>query len=70
MWSDYNLNYGKTYYYQVTAVKEINGHIRESEGSHQAYARMVDEGELEKRLGVEDYWSYASYRYAKRKRLR
>ena len=61
VWSDYNLNYGKTYYYQVTAVKEINGHIRESEGSHQAYARMVDEGELEKRLGVEDYWSYASY---------
>ena len=61
-WSDYNLNYGKTFYYQVTACKTLGGHVRESLPSGQAWATVVDEDELQKRLGLQDYWSYVGFK--------
>lgn len=61
-WSDYNLNYGKTFYYQVTAVKQMGGHDRESLPSNQAWATVVDENEVQKRLGLQDYWSYMGFK--------
>ena len=61
-WSDYNLNYGKTFYYQVTAVKQMGGHDRESLPSNQAWATVVDENEVQKRFGLQDYWSYMGFK--------
>ena len=56
-WSDFNLNYGKTFYYLVAAVKDG----RVSEPTNQAVGTVVTEGELEKQLGLQDYWSYAQF---------
>lgn len=56
-WSDYNLNYGRTYYYLVSAVK--NNRI--STPSNQAVGTSVDANELEKHLGLQDYWSFAQF---------
>ena len=56
-WSDFNLNYGKTFYYLVAAVKDG----RVSEPTNQAVGTVVTEGELEKQLGLQDYWSYARF---------
>ena len=56
-WSDYNLNYGKTFYYLVAAVR--NNRI--SLPSNQAFGTVVAEDELEKQLGLQDYWSYAQF---------
>lgn len=56
-WSDYNLNYGRTYYYLVAAVKNN----RVSIPSNQAVGTVVDANELEKHLGLQDYWSFAQF---------
>lgn len=61
-WNDYNLNYGKTFYYQVTAVKSINGHNRESLPSNQAWATVVSEDEMNKRIGLQNYWSFSGFK--------
>ena len=61
-WSDYNLNYNTTFYYQVTAVKKIKGRKRESLPSNQASGTVVAENEVQKRLGLQDYWSYAGFK--------
>ena len=61
-WSDYNLNFSKTFYYQVTAVATINGHERESLPSNQAWATVVDRDEVQKRLGLQNYWGYAGFK--------
>ena len=60
-WNDYNLNYGQTFYYKVTAVKMINGHARESLTSNEAWATVVSADEVTRRLGLQDYWSYAGF---------
>ncbi len=60
-WNDYNLNYGQTFYYKVTAVKIINGHPRESLTSNEAWATVVSADEVTRRLGLQDYWSYAGF---------
>lgn len=60
-YTDMNLNYGKTFWYQVTAVKMIDGYPRESVPSNQAWATVADKVEVEKRLGLQDYWSFAGF---------
>ncbi|MEI5908515.1 DNRLRE domain-containing protein [Bacillus spongiae] len=60
-WNDYNLNYGQTFYYQVVAVKELNGTSRHSVASNEAKSQVVSKEELEKHLGLQDYWSYSSF---------
>ena len=60
-WNDYNLNYGQKFYYKVTAVKMISGHLRESLPSNEAWATMVSEDEVTRRLGLQNYWSYAGF---------
>ncbi|MGI6665532.1 MAG: DNRLRE domain-containing protein [Christensenellaceae bacterium] len=59
-WADYNLNFEKRFYYQVTATREIDGHVRESLPSNQAWATMPEAGEVQKRLGLQTYWSFAN----------
>lgn len=61
-WYDYNLKYGTTFYYKVTAVKEINYVSRESIMSSQTAAEVVSSDELDKMLGLQDYWKYSSFR--------
>ncbi len=61
-WSDFNLDYGETYYYLVTAVKTFGENVRESTPTSDAYAKIVDQGELDKQLGLENYWTYTSFR--------
>lgn len=65
-WSDYNLQFDKKFYYKVTAVKEFIGsdsnlHLRESLPSNEAWAQTVSEGELNKKLGLQDYWSFYGF---------
>jgi RHS repeat-associated protein len=60
-WSDYNLNFGETFYYKVTAVAQISGHARESLPSNEAWATVVEEDEMNKRLGLQNYWSYSGF---------
>lgn len=42
----------------------MGGHDRESLPSNQAWATVVDENEVQKRLGLQDYWSYRALRQA------
>ncbi len=60
-WSDYNLNYGQSFYYKVTAVKLIGGNERESLPSNEAWATVVSQDEVEKRLGLQNYWGYTGF---------
>ncbi|WLR42507.1 DNRLRE domain-containing protein [Bacillus carboniphilus] len=60
-WNDYNLNFGETFYYKVVSVKEFNGKPRESLPTNEAWASVVDEEELNKRLGLQDYWGYSTF---------
>ncbi len=60
-YSDYNTNYGQESYYKVTAVRNIGGHIRESEVSNEAWIFVPDQGEIEKKLGLQNYWGYAGF---------
>lgn len=60
-WSDYNLNFGQTFYYKVTAVLDINGHERISLPSNEDFATVVSEAEFSKHLGLQDYWSYSGF---------
>jgi RHS repeat-associated protein len=63
---DFNLDYDKTYYYMVTAVKHFNvggtDIARESTPTNNAYAVVVSEDELTKQLGLENYWGYTAFR--------
>ncbi len=66
-WSDFNLNYGQRFYYKVTAVKsiEVSPGVfanRESLASNEAWADVVAQNELEKKLGLENYWTYDGYK--------
>jgi hypothetical protein len=61
-WNDFNLNYGRTYYYQVKAVKYFNSKLRESNSTKEASATVVSKNEVEKRLGLQDYWGYSTFR--------
>lgn len=54
-YTDMNLNFGRIFYYQVTAVKMIDGYPRESLPSNQAWSQVVEYGEAQKRLGLQDY---------------
>lgn len=60
-WNDYNLNYRDTFYYKVTAEKMINGHVRESLPSNEDLATVVSENEVQKRLGLQNYWTYSGF---------
>ena len=57
--------YGKTFYYKVTAVKMIgdtgNEHARESLPSNEERAIVADKDEIEKYLGLQNYWSYTGF---------
>lgn len=61
---DYNLYYGQTFQYYVVAKKTIgtgeNSFEAVSAPSISAQATMVDQGETEKYLGLQSYWSYAT----------
>lgn len=64
-WSDFNINplpAGDRYYYKVTAVKEINGHDRESLPSNEAWADPVSEDALDEMLGLQNFWSYSGFK--------
>jgi hypothetical protein len=60
-YSDYNTDYNQDYYYEVTAVKTINGHPRESEASNAAKVTVPDQNEIEKLLGLQNYWGYSGF---------
>ncbi|MEO2078270.1 MAG: DNRLRE domain-containing protein [Bacillus sp. (in: firmicutes)] len=60
-WNDYNLNYGQTFYYQVVASKDFNGIQRLSSSTNEEKSTVVDKGELEKRLGLQDFWGYSTF---------
>lgn len=65
-WNDYNLNYGRTFYYKVTAVRDFPGQKgRESICSEGAKATVVEQDEVNKRLGIEDYWGAADFNMGK-----
>ena len=65
-WYDNALVYSTTEYYKVTAVKNIgtaqNPVYRESLPSNCDFATFVDQGELDKRIGIESFWKYAGFR--------
>ncbi|MFZ7945035.1 DNRLRE domain-containing protein [Neobacillus sp. 19] len=61
-WNDYNLNYGQKFYYKVVAIKDFNGKKRLSLSSNVAWSKVVDKDELEKRMGLQDYWGYSTLR--------
>ena len=60
---DYNLSYGETFEYWVVAhvtypvVVDYAADVR-SLPTNSATATMVDQGEVDKYLGIQDYWSY------------
>ncbi len=60
---DYNLSYGETFEYWVVAhvtypvVVDYAADVR-SLPTNSATATMVDQGEVDKYLGLQDYWSY------------
>ena len=62
---DHDLVPGKTFNYWVVAKKEyqVEGEtvtmFAQSQPSPKQTATMVDENELDKQLGLQDYWSYA-----------
>ncbi len=60
-WYDYNLNYGESFDYVVTASARFGpqAHLRESVVSNSATSTVVDENELDKRLGLQNYWDYS-----------
>ncbi|NTW71787.1 MAG: DNRLRE domain-containing protein [Eubacteriaceae bacterium] len=60
-WYDYNLDYGQTFYYKATAIKNFDNTTRESIASNEAFAKVVDEDELNKRLGLQNYWGYSTF---------
>ncbi len=60
-WSDYNLNYGTEFFYKVTALKEFNGLMRESIPSLEVSATVVEQNETEKKLGLQNYWSFSGF---------
>ena len=63
---DHDLVPGKTFNYWVVAKKEyqVEGEtvtmFAQSQPSPKQTATMVDENELDKQLGLQDYWSYAT----------
>lgn len=61
-WNDFNLNYGQTFYYKVTAVKPITGVPRESITSNVCNTTVVAKGEIDKRLGLENFWGFSQFR--------
>lgn len=61
-WSDFNLDYGETYYYKVTATIDFDGHTRYSLATNEASATVVSEIEMQKKLGLQNYWGYSSFR--------
>ena len=56
-WYDYNLNFGHRYYYFVAAEKDG----RLSQSSNQAFGTAVASNEFDKRLGLQNYWSFAQF---------
>ncbi|MCA1057597.1 DNRLRE domain-containing protein [Rossellomorea aquimaris] len=60
-WNDFQLHYGQTFYYQVVAVKEMKGKERQSLPSNEAWAKSVDQDEVQKQLGLQDFWGYSSF---------
>ncbi|MDL2220314.1 DNRLRE domain-containing protein [Eubacteriales bacterium OttesenSCG-928-N14] len=57
---DYTLTYGQNHYYKVVAVKTVDNEERKSRAIVQN-ARVVDEDELDKKFGLQDYWAYVSF---------
>lgn len=66
-WSDFNLDFdqSKTFYYKVAAVKKytVGGieHDRISLPSNEAFAYNVSRNETDKKLGLQDYWTYSGF---------
>ncbi|WLR44459.1 HNH/ENDO VII family nuclease (plasmid) [Bacillus carboniphilus] len=63
-WNDFNLNYGQKFYYKVVAVKDFNGQHRLSLPSNEAWSKVVAQNEIDKRLGLQDYWGYSTFQTA------
>ena len=61
---DYNLNYGKKFYYKVTAVKDYSGVKRESIGSNEVFAKIIDKDEVDKKVGIQANYEFVSFRTA------
>lgn len=57
--------YEKTFYYKVTATKVFpesgTDKLRESLPSNEAEATVVSEKEIEKKLGLQNYWGYTGF---------
>lgn len=62
-WYDYNLEYGKTFVYQIDAHKQVGGSALYS-GCYMnsASAEVVAKNELDRKLGLQDFWTYDSFR--------
>ena len=64
-YSDYNQETSTTYYYKVVAVKNYGTSEeplnRYSLPSNEVKAVTVDEDEIYKKLGLQDYWSYSGF---------
>ena len=62
---DNNLNYGEEFEYLVTAEGQFGGVLRETtlryDDPNKAWARVVDENEMDKRLGLQSYWDYTPF---------
>ncbi len=62
---DFENPYGRTFYYKVTAVKMLGEtgamHPRESLPSNEERAIVASQDEIEKYLGLQNYWSYTGF---------
>lgn len=62
-WYDYNLEYGKTFIYQVDAHTQVDGHeLYSGRYLFSASAQVVPKNELDRKLGLQDFWTYSSFR--------
>ncbi|MEG2364415.1 MAG: DUF6531 domain-containing protein [Terrisporobacter sp.] len=59
-WSEPNVNYSKTYYYKIRAVKvdDSGKVISASSFSDEVSSTVVDSNEYTKRMGIKEYWEY------------
>ena len=55
---DYDIRYGHKNYYKVIATKDFSNVKRHSLPTAAIGATVVDEGELDKNLGIQSFWDY------------
>lgn len=62
-WAEMNVNYSRTFYYRVRAVrKDKYGRITDAGSySNEVASTVVDANEYVKRMGLKEYWEYAEF---------